>query len=314
MITFGPVPSRRLGKSLGINNIISPKTCSYNCIYCQVGKTIKKSCRRELIYRPEVIYEKVLNHINTLAKSDYPDYLTFVSNGEPTLDENLGKAIKLLKKTGVPVAVISNASLLFNDSVKEDLQIADWVSLKIDAGDIITWHLINRPYDGLNFETVLENMKLFRDVYIGKLFTETMLVGGVNDSIEHIRLLAGIVKRINPEKAYLAVPIRPPLEKSAKIPDSEKLNLAWQIFNEMEIKTEYLTGFEGTDAGYTGNIYEDILNITAVHPLREDALAKLLENNGADYYVVDSLIHQHLIKTINYNGFKFYVREYRHNC
>jgi len=314
MITFGPVPSRRLGKSLGINNIISPKTCSYNCIYCQVGKTIKKSCRREFIYRPEVIYEKVLNHINTLAKYDYPDYLTFVSNGEPTLDENLGKAIKLLKKTGIPVAVISNASLLFNDSVKEDLQLADWVSLKIDAGDIITWHLINRPYDGLNFETVLENMKLFRDVYRGKLFTETMLVGGVNDSIEHIHLLAGIVKRINPEKAYLAVPIRPPLEKSVKIPDSEKLNLAWQIFNEMEIKTEFLTGFEGTDAGYTGNIYEDILNITAVHPLREDALAKLLENNGADYYVVDSLIHQHLIKTINYNGFKFYIREHRHNC
>lgn len=310
MITFGPVPSRRLGKSLGINNIILPKTCSYSCNYCQVGKTIKKSCKREYFYKPEFIYERVIKHLKKLNKNNYPDYLTFVSNGEPTLDENLGEAIKLLKETHIPVAVISNASLLCFDSVKEDLQLADWVSFKIDAGDIITWHLINRPVEGLDFEEILSNIKLFRDGYQGRLCTETMIVNGINDSTENISSLAEIVKSINPEIAYLAVPIRPPLENFVKPPDAVRLNLAWQIFNKMDIKTELLTGFEGTDTGYTGNIYEDILNITAVHPLREDALHKLLQDDGAVYSVVDSLINQHLIKSIIYEGNKFFIRDY----
>lgn len=310
MITFGPVPSRRLGKSLGINNIISPKTCSYNCIYCQVGKSIKKSCVRESFYKPDVIYEKVVKHIDQLDRENYPDYLTFVSNGEPTLDENLGEAIKLLKKTDIPVAVISNASLLCYDSVKEDLQLADWVSLKMDAGNIITWYLINRPVAGLDFENILTNIKLFRDEYKGRLCTETMIVNGINDSIENISALAEIIKGINPEKAYLAVPIRPPVEKFVKLPDAEKLNLAWQTFNKMQIMTEFLTGFEGTDAGYTGNIYEDILNITAVHPLRQDTLLKLLQNDSAGYSVVDSLLSQHLIKSVTYGGKKYFVRDY----
>jgi wyosine [tRNA(Phe)-imidazoG37] synthetase (radical SAM superfamily) len=310
MITFGPVPSRRLGRSLGINNIFPPKTCSYSCIYCQVGKTIKKSCKRVSFYKPQDIYERVVKHLNTPDKDNYPDYLTFVSNGEPTLDENLGKAIKLLKKTGIPVAVISNASLLYYDSVKEDLQLADWISLKMDAGDIITWYLINRPVAGLDFENILTNIKLFGDEYKGRLCTETMIVKGINDSTENISALAEIIKGINPEIAYLAVPIRPPVEKFVKLPDAEKLNLAWQTFNKMQIKTEFLTGFEGTDTGYTGNIYEDILNITAVHPLREDTLLKLLQNDGAVYSVVDSLIHQHLIKTIIYEGKKYFMRDY----
>lgn len=310
MITFGPVPSRRLGKSLGINNIIFPKTCSYSCIYCQVGKTIKKNYRREHFYNPKVIYERVVKHLNTLSEDNYPDYLTFVSNGEPTLDENLGKAIKLLRKTDIPVAVISNASLLCFDSVKDDLQLADWVSLKMDAGDIITWYLINRPVAGLDFENILTNIKIFSDEYKGRLCTETMIVNGINDSIVNISALAEIVKRINPEIAYLTFPIRPPVEKFVKLPNTAMLNLAWQIFNKMQIKTEFLTGFEGTDTGYTGNIYEDILNITAVHPLREDALNKLLQNDGAVYAVVDSLIHQHLIKSIIYEGNKYFLRDY----
>jgi len=310
MITFGPVPSRRLGKSLGINNIIFPKTCSYSCIYCQVGKTIKKNCKRDHFYYPKVIYERVVKHLNTLSENNYPDYLTFVSNGEPTLDENLGEAIKLLRKTGIPVAVISNASLLYYDSVKEDLQLADWVSLKMDAGDIITWQLINRPVAGLDFENILTNIKLFRDGYKGRLCTETMIVNGINDSVENIPALAGIVKRINPETAYLAVPIRPPVEKFVKQPDAARLNLAWQTFNKMQIKTEFLTGYEGTNTGYTGNIYEDILNITAVHPLREDALHKLLQNDGAEFSIVDSLVHQRLIKSIIYEGNKYFIRDY----
>jgi len=313
MISFGPVPSRRLGKSLGINNIISPKTCSYSCIYCQAGKTLRKSSKKESFYKPEVIYEKVVKHLDQLSKDNYPDYLTFVSNGEPTLDENLGKAIKLLKKTGIPVAVISNASLLFYESVREDLCMADWVSLKMDAGDIITWYLINRPVGGLDYEDTMENISLFKDDYTGILCTETMILNGLNDSIENITALAERINAIKPERAYLAIPTRPPVETFVKPPDPEKLNVAWQIFNKMHINAEFLNQFEGTDAGYTGNIYEDILNITAVHPLREDSMLKLLKNDNAGYEVVNSLLKQRLIRASVYEGKKFYLREYHLN-
>ncbi len=254
-----------------------------------------------------------MRHLDQLNKESHPDYLTFVSNGEPTLDENLGKTIKLLKKTGIPVAVISNASLLFYDSVREDLNMADWVSLKMDAGDIITWFLINRPVTGLNFERTLENISLFNDEYKGKLCTETMIIHGINDSIENITALAERITAIKPERAYLAIPTRPPVEKFIKASDPEKLNLAWQIFNKMQINTEFLTGYEGSDTGYTGNIYEDILNITAVHPLREDALLKLLHNDNAGYEVVTSLLSQKLIRVSIYEGNKFYVRDHHLN-
>jgi len=312
MISFGPVPSRRLGKSLGINNIISPKACSYGCVYCQVGKTIKKTIKRSEFFKPELIFEKVKEHLNRLSEENYPDYLTFVSNGEPTLDINLGESVRLLKETGIPVAVITNASLLEYDSVRKDISLADWVSLKMDAGDNDTWQKINHPAPGLDFEKLNESKNLFASEFKGILCTETMLVDGINDFAENLTNVAQLIKNLNPAKAYLSIPIRPPAGFSVKAPDPEKLNQAWQIFNDMNIKTEFLTGFEGTNTGFTGNIYEDILNITAVHPLREDSMIKLLENDKAGYEVVESLIRQRLIRVSVYNGKKFYLREYHH--
>lgn len=310
MISFGPVQSRRLGKSLGINNIISPKVCSYGCVYCQVGETARKSVEREPFFKPELIFENVAEHIQKLSRENYPDYLTFVSNGEPTLDINLGKSVKLLKRLEIPVAVISNSSLLYQKQVREDLSMADWVSLKVDAGDSDTWQKINRPSPLLDFTAIIENIKLFASEYRGKLCTETMLVKGINDNIDNIKKLSELIKEIKPAKAYLSIPIRPPAMKQVKPPDAGKLNMAWHIFYDNHIQTELLTGFEGTDNGYTGNVYNDNLNITAVHPLREDSLIKLLINDNADFHVVTSLIKQRLIRTATYNGNRYYLREY----
>jgi wyosine [tRNA(Phe)-imidazoG37] synthetase (radical SAM superfamily) len=310
MISFGPVQSRRLGKSLGINNIVAPKTCSYGCVYCQVGNTTKKSIKRETFFQPETIYKKVEQQIQQLSKDNLPDYLTFVSNGEPTLDINLRAAIKLLKKQDIPVAVITNASLMMLESVREDLFLADWVSIKIDAGDNKAWQVINRPYHDLNFDSILNGIEIFSREFKGILCTETMLVKGINDSVENISNVSEFIKKLYPLKTYLSIPIRPPAFKSVKPPVAEVVTRAWQIFNNKHIKTELLTGFEGTDTGYTGNIYEDILNITAVHPLREDSMMELLLKNNADFQVVDSLIKQRLIKKVLYNNNKYYLREY----
>ncbi len=310
MISFGPVPSRRLGKSLGINNIISPKACSYGCVYCQVGKTLNKTIIINEFFKPEIIYKNVAKHIDHLSKDNQPDYLTFVSNGEPTLDINLGRSIILLQKLGFPIAVITNGSLLFDESVRDNLSGADWVSLKMDAGDNETWQKVNSPAAGLSFEKVAEGKNLFASGFKGKLCTETMLVEGINDFRVNFEKVSEMIKRFNPFKSYLAIPVRPPASSGVKPANIEKLHEAWQIFSNLDINTEFLTGFEGTNAGFTGNIYEDILNITAVHPLREDSMIKLLENDNVGYEVVESLIRQRLIRVSVYEGKKFYLREF----
>lgn len=310
MMTFGPVSSRRLGKSLGINNIVSPKVCSYNCVYCQAGETSKLSSKRSEFYTPEVIYESVARHLGQLSHDNYPDYLTFVSNGEPTLDKNLGKSIALLKSFQIPVAVISNAFLLNHGKVREDLMQADWVSIKMDAGDSERWHYVNRPDQDLDFDIIIKGIMKFAQDYDGLLCTETMLIGGINDTPDNFENLSRLISEINPHTAYLAIPTRPPSVVSVKPPDTEKLNLAWQIFNDRKIRTELLIGFEGISTGYTGNIYDDILNITAVHPLRDDSMAELLKNDRADKLVIDSLIDQGLIRSVLYNGHRYYMREY----
>lgn len=309
MITFGPVPSRRLGRSLGINNIVTPKKCSYSCIYCQVGITSRPSAKREEFFSPKAIAKAVNSHLKLLKEEDMPDYLTFVSNGEPTLDINLGKAITMVKETGIPVAVITNGSMLSDKQVSEDISSADWVSAKIDAADEEIWKTINRPVSSLDFDTIVHGISLFFKLFGGIACTESMLVKDVNDSEDHIFRLSEIIHSANPSKAYISVPTRPPAEKIVLPPDESTLNLAWHTFSNTGVETELLTGFEGTGAGSTGNIYEDILNITAVHPLREDSIKELLKRDNADERVLKSLLAQRLIKMVRYKDKNYFIRQ-----
>lgn len=312
MICFGPVTSRRLGKSLGINNIIAPKRCSFGCVYCQAGRTIRKSIAREQFYRPDFIYDEVYRHLESISEENYPDYLTFVSLGEPTLDASIAKSLILLRDTGIKLAVITNSSLLSDTKVREDISTADLVSLKMDTVSRDSWRIINNPAHGLDFDSHLSGISQFAKTYNRKLITETMLVNGLNDSDSEIKGVATFICEIKSSKSYIAIPIRPPAEKWVKPPDHDVLNRAWQVFDSMGIDAELLTGYEDAATGYTGNAYEDILNITAVHPLREDAVHLLLRNDNAEFSVVESLISQHLIRTSVYNGKRFFIRDY-HN-
>jgi len=146
MLAFGPVPSRRLGQSLGINNI-PPKSCSYSCVYCQVGPTVKTATAPRIFHDPEVLAAAVTERVQTLRnQNEKIDFLTFVPDGEPTLDVHLGDAIKLIKPLGVAVVVITNGSLLWQPEVRERLMNANWVSVKVDAVKENAWARINRPY------------------------------------------------------------------------------------------------------------------------------------------------------------------------
>jgi wyosine [tRNA(Phe)-imidazoG37] synthetase (radical SAM superfamily) len=310
MIIFGPVPSRRLVTSLGINNVLPPKQCPYSCVYCQVGETCKKSMFRTEFYKPQLIYDKVKTHLKKLDLTHRPKYLTIVANGEPTLDINLGTLIRQLQQLSLPVAVITNASLLDKEHTRNDLKNADWVSLKIDSVNESAWKKINRPYVWLNLKAILDGIKTFSIDYKGSLNTETMLVEGYNDSISDIQDTAKFISGLKPDKAYISIPTRPPIEKGVKPVSEARIAEAWQIFKNQNINTETLTGFEGTDTGYTGDAQADILTISAVHPLREDTVNELLEKDSADYHELEQLLQNGQIKKSNYNGFNYYTRTY----
>jgi wyosine [tRNA(Phe)-imidazoG37] synthetase (radical SAM superfamily) len=311
MIAFGPVPSRRLGRSLGINNI-PPKICSYACVYCQLGRTLKMQVERQFFYAPEEIFGTVREKAEkTKQGGESIDYLTFVPDGEPTLDINLGPAIDLLKKLDTPIAVITNTSLIGRPDVRKDLMGANWVSLKMDAIDERVWRRILRPHGKVKLASLLEGALEFSKAFPGQLATETMLVGGINDSPPLLEEVADFVARLKPSVAYLAVPTRPPAEAWVRPPGEDALNRAFQIFRKKIDRVEYLIGYEGNAFSSTGNVEEDLLSITSVHPMREKAVGEFLARAGADWSSVQRLISQgHLVET-EYGGHHFYLRRLR---
>jgi wyosine [tRNA(Phe)-imidazoG37] synthetase (radical SAM superfamily) len=308
MIAFGPVPSRRLGRSLGVNNI-PPKVCSYACAYCQLGRTIQMQAERGVFYDPEQILRCVQTRVQRARESgEHPDYITFVPDGEPTLDVNLGREIELLRSLGIPIAVISNSSLIWREDVRADLMSADWVSLKVDSVCEVPWRSINRPHGRLQLPSILDGALQFAEAFGGELATETMLAEGVNDGTDHIREVASFLTRLEPATAYLAIPTRPPAERWIHAPSEEVLNQAYQILRASVDRVEYLIGYEGNAFAFTGNVQEDLLSTTAVHPMREDAVGQLLVRAGADWSVVQRLVAQGQLVKTEYGGKQFYLR------
>jgi len=311
MIAYGPVPSRRLGRSLGINHI-PPKTCTYSCVYCQLGRTTQMRFERRKTYPLEEVVQAVEERVERAReRGEVIDYLTFVPDGEPTMDLNLGREMELLRPLGIKIAVISNGSLLWNEDVRRELTGADWVSLKVDAVTDEVWRKVDRPYGRLRLEAILDGLRAFREVFRGELTTETMLVKGVNDGDDEISRIARFLEELGPDKAYLAVPTRPPAEDWVEPPDEETLNRAYQSFANRLSDVEYLIGYEGDAFAFTGNFEEDLLSITSVHPMREDAVETLLKRAKEGWSSVDHLIKQGKVIQLDYLGRKYYMRRIR---
>ena len=308
-IAFGPVPSRRLGQSLGINNI-PPKICSYSCIYCQIGKTLNMQILRQPFYEPAMILKSTDQKIRQLKEMKEPvDYLTFVPDGEPTLDINLGKHIELLRLLGIKIAVITNASIIWQKEVQNDLCKADLVSIKIDAVSEDIWHKINRPQKTLSLDKVLQGISAFSNVYNGELLTETMLIQGINDNVDEIEKIVNFISKISPEKSYISIPIRPPAEEWVKLPDETIINTAYQIFKEKNINVETITGFEGDSFGFSGDVEENLLSIASVHPMREESVRSFLKRANADQDILSKLLSENRLKEVRYKNKNFYVRK-----
>ena len=308
MIAFGPVPSRRLGQSLGINNI-PPKACPYSCLYCQVGRTAVTEIVPRAFYPPEVILQSVRTRLDRLAERGEPvDWLTFVPDGEPTLDIALGETIERLRPLGVPIAVITNSALVWRADVRAALQQADWISVKVDATDAALWRRVNRPHPALDLQAILAGIAQLAHEFRGTLVTETMLVAGINDTPESVAGVADVLAGISPATAYLAVPTRPPAEPDTRPPDEATLVRAYQQLSARLPRVETLISDEGEAFATTGRIADDLLAVTAVHPLREEAVRVLLAKADADWQVVEHLLAAGALRCVEYQGHRFYQR------
>ena len=307
---FGPVPSRRLGRSLGINNIPS-KYCSYSCIYCQVGRTKNLTIKRRKFYDVSSILNELIPVLNRLGEKSI-DYITFVPDGEPTLDINLGKIAREIREiTNIPLAILTNSSLLFMEDVRNDLTYFNLVSLKIDSVIDKIWRKINRPYGKLDINKILEGIIEFRDIYNGKIITETMIIKNINDSIENFKSNIDFISGIDVDKAYISIPIRPPAEKWVLPPTKDKIVEAHEIYREkLGDRVELLIKPEGEKfLSSTGEIVEDFLATISVHPMREDYVYKFIEKSGEiPSKILKKLLEEKKISRIKYRGKYFYIK------
>lgn len=309
-ITFGPVPSRRLGRSLGINNI-PPKSCSYSCLYCQVGATHGKTVEPQEYYQPAEIRQAVEKQVKQArAANERIDYLTFVPDGEPGLDSNLAKSIELLRPLDIPIAVISNASLLWQPAVREAIAKADWVSVKVDSVLESIWQKLNRPHENLRLATVLDGIRQFAREFCGHLASETMLIQNINESEDNVVGIAAFLQEIDVATAYLALPTRPCAEPGIYGASEECLNRAYQQFANYLPEVECLLGYEGDEFAFSGDIENDLLSITAVHPMRDSAVRALLKKAHAEWQIVEKLVDEGKLVKTEYQGEKYYLRKF----
>jgi len=300
-----------LGKSLGINNI-PPKICSYSCIYCQLGTTPKKIATRQTFYEINELFEEVKRKVdNAKTRNERIDYLTFVSDGEPTLDSNLGEEITRLRQLRLPIAVITNASMLWQKDVTRDLLKADYVSIKVDAISEHLWNTLDRPHRDLRLTVILDGIRDFADIFEGTLTSETMLIDNVDygNEFEGIAGFLSKLKKLN--RAYIAVPTRPPTEKWVKPAQDAILSLAFKIFSEQLgiERTELLTRYEGNEFAPTGDVEEDLLSIMAVHPMRDQAVREFLRKTNTSWQIIDELLIEEKIVELELEGGKYYLKK-----
>ncbi len=308
-ITFGPIPSRRLGRSIGINNI-PPKICSYGCIYCQIGRALKVEDQRKAYYSTREVVEAVGEKVKTVQNAgEAIDFLTFVPDGESTLDIHLGEEIQQLKSLGIPLAIITNSSTMDRQDVREDLKNLDLVSAKVDSVIESLWRKTNRPHKNIRLDSIMEGLRTFSREYNGKLITETMLIDGVNDTRENLEQTAEFIHSLNPYAAYISIPTRPPARTDIKPASEEVLNLAYQIFSSKIDRVEMLLGYEGNAFAHSGDTEKDILAITAVHPMREDAIEEFLQRDQKDWDLIQKLVDEDKLLETEFQGKKFYLRK-----
>lgn len=295
---FGPVPSRRLGRSLGISPI-PRKTCNYSCIYCQLGRTNRMTNERKEFFPLEDILNEAKEY---LKNSDFYDVVSIVGEGEPTLYSRLGELIKGIKElTDKPVAVITNGALLYDENVRYDLSFADIVLPSMDSFDEESFRKTDRPIGTVHFDEVFEGLKKFTHEFKGKIFMEIMLMDGINDDNASIEKFKKALSYLKYDRVYINTPVRPPAEERAKISSDEAIANAVNTLGGISIDS--LT--TGSFSSEIKDDYDAILSIIGRHPMNQHEIRGFLESRGnnAPEEILEKLQKDEKITPEEYKGY-----------
>lgn len=252
---FGPVPSRRFGRSLGVD-LVPFKTCPYDCVYCQLGPTTKKTVER----REWVPLSEVLSEVEARLGSD-PDYVTLSGSGEPTLYSRIGELIAAIKqRTKVPVAVLTNGALLSHPDLRAALREADVIAPSLDAPDAALFERVNRPHPSVVFEDMLLGLVKLRAEYPGQIWLEVFLIAGVTAIDDQARRLAALAERIEPDRIHLNTATRPTAESCVEAVNPERMNALAVLFGKRaEVITDLAHPYTRTDAAVTETEVRELL-------------------------------------------------------
>ena len=303
---YGPVASRRLGRSLGID-LVPYKVCSYDCIYCQVGGTTRKTVNR----RPYILANMILEELERKLKEGAgPDYITLAGSGEPTLHSEIGPIIRDIKKmTTVPVAVLTNGSLLWKPPVREALMEADAVLPSLDAHDQKNFEAVNRPHPDITFEIMMRGLIDFRKAYSGEIWLEIFLLEGINETEADAEKFKGWIEKISPEKVHINTAVRPTLEAFARRVSQEKMD---RFCNILGGHAEVIAPFRDSEKHEkAAGIEEDLLNLLARRPCTLDDMASGLNVHRNDLLKhLEPLLEKQAVETVK-KGSEIYYQKGR---
>ncbi len=299
---FGPVPSRRLGRSLGVD-LVPFKTCSYDCIYCQLGRTTNKTIERREWVSLDAVVEELREKLGT-----QPDYITLSGSGEPTLFSRLDVLIARIRSmTDIPIAVLTNGSLLWQPEVRRQLMNAHLVIPSLDAGDDAMFRAVNRPHDGIAFETMLQGLIDFRHEYKGEYWLEVFLLAGHTAVEADLRKIIDCVRKIGPDRVQLNTATRPPAEEYAYQVDASRLSeIARRFIPPAEVIADYRGVHEQVEfqSGQAG-----VLEMILRRPCSIGDIAEglAMHRNEVVKYV-EELVARKRVEMRSMNGRMFYCR------
>lgn len=299
---YGPVPSRRLGRSLGVD-LVPYKVCSYDCIYCQLGRTKEKTIER----KPYITVERILEQVyKKLKEGIRADYITLAGSGEPTLNSEIGSLIRDIKKhTEIPVAVLTNSSLLGNSQVREAIMEADVVLPSLDAHDQEGFETINRPHFEIKFETMVEGLIAFRKEYSGEIWLEVFILDGINSTGTDAMQFKHWIERVNPQKIHINTAVRPAAEAYARQVSPEKMAGFCKVLGE---KAEVITPYKDLEKHKTGgDVEKNLLNLLARRPCTLDDISSGLsvhKNEILKY--IGALVKNHTIEMVKRGSVVYY--------
>lgn len=305
-LAFGPVPSRRLGLSLGVN-VVPRKICSYNCVYCQLGRTTRLTVERKEYTETDALVSAVKDK---LRQSPETEYVTVIGDGEPTLASNLADVLEAVSSEwNGRSALLTNGSLLWDPEVSEAAGMFDVVMPTLSAGDSRVFRKLHRPHGSLSFERCVQGLRDFVDGHGEKTWVEVMLVRGLNDDRESLTKIGKMIDDMRPAEVHITAPLRPPSMRSIHPPTRSSIDLAMRLIPG----AVDFTYPESTYMPYSGgDAIQHLIDVSGTHPLRRDQAISILagaersEEEAAE--TIDALVRSSALTALKRDGRMYFVR------